>query len=152
MPTTRRTAVPVIAGDEVTPAGFATMPGDEPPVAAGDIVDLSDSRTDALHSLFQNPAIIESDKNPPRPVGRRLPPLTGDRWEWDPAGDWYLVFAELYPRMMWTVDRQGKGADVRQQARAGDLVQVPNDDRTARDVAQGFLIPAPQAAADLIEE
>lgn len=150
MPTTRRTAVPVIAGDEVTPAGFATMPGDEPPVSAADVVDMADERTSALHSLFQNPAIIESDKNPPRPVGRRLPPLTGDKWEWAPDGNWYLVCSELYPRVIWTVDRSGKGSDVRQQARAGDLVKVPDDDRTGRDIAEGFLVAQP--AADLIEE
>ena len=47
-------------------------------------------------------------------------------------GDHYLVTSPVYPRVI---------GENRFRARAGDVVRVPDDDRTHTDLAAGYLLP-----------
>jgi hypothetical protein len=136
MPTTRKTATPAVVVDPPP----VPLPGDEAPDPR--VVDLMDSRTGALHGLLQPPPIVESDKNEPStlPPGlfRPVPEPVGERFVWDPAGEWFLVCSTYY-------DRDIGGL---RQSRKGDLVQLPVDDRLAQDLAAQYLVPAPVVAAE----
>ena len=116
MPTTR------------TPTKPAAAPDDAPVV---EVVVPADPRADALAALMQPPPVTVSDLAP-EPAVRRPPEPTGARLDWDETGDWYLVLADVYPRMV--------GED-RRHARAGDLIRAAADDRTAADLAAGYLAP-----------
>ena len=116
MPTTR------------TPTKPAAAPDDAPVV---EVVAPADPRADALAALMQPPPVTVSDLAP-EPAVRRPPEPTGARLDWDESGDWYLVLADVYPRMV--------GED-RRHARAGDLIRVPDDARTTADLTAGYLAP-----------
>lgn len=105
-----------------------TVSEDESDVLGG---EAADPRTPALNALMQAPPIVSDVAVQPPP--RRLPEPTGTRLSWSVTGDWHLVTCEVYARMY--------GETVRQQARAGDVVQVEDDDRTRADITSGYLVP-----------
>lgn len=160
MATTRRTSTPpALAGDEppfpapasVVPAGVGITTV-APPAPLGDFPDIgtaeADPRQQSLNALLEPPVVIESDKNPPPllPPGqlRAIPPVRSTPpLEWAPEGRLYLVCADIYPRLLPELT-----GDQRWEARAGDTVRLPDDERTRTDVAAQYLMPLDPAADD----
>jgi len=129
MPTTRKAAAPQVAEAEFTepPGRVATLPDE----GVGDL----DPRAGALAALINAPtgAVVDRGATPePVVVSRPIPRRTNARLGWSEKGAWYLVLSPVYPRMI---------GEVRMHARAGDIIRVPDDDRTAADLTAGYLIP-----------
>lgn len=133
-PSVEQTAADASVGDDTpTPATSVEVGAgvsDETVVSAA---ELTDPRSEALAALLTQSQPVLSDVSPPAPT-RPLPRLTGGRYDWHSDGDWYLVLASAYARV---VD------DDRQQLRAGDVVQLRDDDRTQADLAYGYLVALP---------
>lgn len=113
----------------VTLDGTSDIPGDPTPVDPRDVALAALTAT----PIGAQPLVHDADGKVPAPLVRMPPRRTGERLDWakDQAGDDYLVWASLYPRVI---------ADNRLEARRGDVVRVPMDARTLQDIELGYLV------------
>jgi hypothetical protein len=135
MPTTRRLPDPP-ADVETQDADFTDAPGSSlDDTVQGPGPEGADPRTDALAALLAAPRVSPSeaaDAEPDRFARRLRPEPTGIVHEWEPGGARWMVWSDLYPRVLHAE---------RATARRGDVVVVPDDAVTAEHVGYGYLIP-----------